>query len=209
MKLTLRLASCVLALASAACGSLPREGASGPVRLIAAAHSPEEVFGHTIEVHTDDTAYVGELLGCDELAVFLRLHILADDAYRRLPWTRIVRSHVAVGAWGGGALAWSIVGTVATASHGIIAIGTAPAWALVGTLVTSFAFASGENERECTAIRRYARFPQGVPPAWYAHVTGNDRAVSGVGVPAASPVPIAPTELPAIDITAASASPAP
>jgi hypothetical protein len=189
-----RASALALGLALAGCaGALEPQGENHPIRDDEAADSPDYVFGRNIEVHTRRYAYLGELLACDGSNVYLRIHTRAPNAYRRIAWGSVESLHVFVGAWGPGALAWSILGTVATAGTGIMAIGFAPAWALAGTIVTALEWSRGENARDCGSIARYARFPQGLPPAWRAESSA---------APTEATMPSAPEALPAIEIGA-------
>jgi hypothetical protein len=61
---------------------------------------------------------------------------------------------------------WSTVGTLSTASHGLLLILTAPIWILSGTVATSAAsYAPRIVSIDPVMLRPFARFPQGIPPA--------------------------------------------
>ena len=76
----------------------------------------------------------------------------------------------------GGLAAWTGLGAISTASHGVALLGTLPMWLIVGSATT--ASASGEPDEHCSAaeikerggvcwqdLAKFARFPQGIPPA--------------------------------------------
>jgi hypothetical protein len=61
---------------------------------------------------------------------------------------------------------WAALGTVSTVSHGVGLILTAPIWTLAGTGITSAASRAPRVEStDPDVLRRFARFPQGIPPS--------------------------------------------
>lgn len=61
--------------------------------------------------------------------------------------------------------AWTTLGTLSTASHGFGSIFSAPIWVLWGGLATrTQSFGPIFEDPDTDVLRRYARFPQGVPP---------------------------------------------
>ena len=65
--------------------------------------------------------------------------------------------------------AWGLAGTASTASHGAFLILTAPVW-LITTISSDIAHRHEPifdyPDRPLDEIRRYARFPQGLPPGF-------------------------------------------
>jgi hypothetical protein len=213
----LPLFSCAAMFLTACGATLTRVGESAPIHPAVASRSPEYVFGHRVVVHAGQFAYTGELLGCDEHAVFILLYVLRDDAYRRVPWEIAARVRVSLGGWGGGAIAWGALGSLAALSNGIFWLGTGPLFSIVGTIVGITAMDPGldafppspdegpfgphDSRDACSRIGAYARFPQGLPEAWLRR--------SLPSPPPLSPLPVDRTqELPAVTITS-SASPSP
>ncbi len=67
--------------------------------------------------------------------------------------------------WGRAAM-WSVIGTMGTASHGLLFLLSFPTWVLVGTAVTSGASREARIQyprKLLDDFRPYARFPQGMP----------------------------------------------
>jgi hypothetical protein len=70
----------------------------------------------------------------------------------------------------GGMVAWTLLGTLSTASHGAVAVISAPVWILVGSITTGYASRSGtrpvspQQNASWKEIAAYSRFPEGLPP---------------------------------------------
>lgn len=148
----------------------------------------DEPFGYTVEVTVGGQLWRGELVGCDEGGVYLLLHeagkaaaqYLGWDAFQEgkaaqyLGWDAFQEGEIDVpGSSVFGILAWGLLGTASTASHGWWAMVSAPLWALT-TIVTTVAYAVTDDEsfpesapgrNPCCDLARWARFPQGVPLA--------------------------------------------
>lgn len=61
--------------------------------------------------------------------------------------------------------AWSVLGAVSTASHGVGLLLSLPMWIIVGTTATASASkAPRVQSADAALLRPYARFPQGLPP---------------------------------------------
>ena len=59
---------------------------------------------------------------------------------------------------------WATLGTLATVSHGVVLILTAPTWIIAGSFATaSVSKAPRVESKQPTELRKYARFPQGLP----------------------------------------------
>jgi hypothetical protein len=109
----------------------------------------------------------GELLGVDGEHVFVLdgrgVRIIHLTDLRQVYVDVMNSSNGVVGAVATG------VGTVSTISHGILLVLSAPAWAVLGTAAAVAASAAQRAEFSRASInllRDYARFPQGVPPAF-------------------------------------------
>jgi hypothetical protein len=108
----------------------------------------------------------GELIAVSADSVF----VLVGDSLvaRSLKAVRRVRV-VGYDPKAGDLMNWTLAGTLSTASHGIVAILSAPAWLLVGSAVTSSAAHASEinvpgYHRTWDDLKPFARFPQGIPP---------------------------------------------
>jgi hypothetical protein len=139
---------------------------------VALADVPVRGASVTVE-RNDDTSLKGELLAASEKEVF----VLADgnvtrvgaDAVKRVAIKRY-DNHVpnAVIA------TWSALGALGALTQGYLAIGGEPVWAGVaaGAIVPVAAdegrFAYTERQSDFTFLHEYARFPQGLPPAYAA-----------------------------------------
>ena len=70
----------------------------------------------------------------------------------------------------GGLVAWVMLGTLSTASHGVGLVFTAPAWLIIGSISAGAAASSidaGDLQypaRTWAELTAFARFPQGFPP---------------------------------------------
>ena len=109
--------------------------------------------------------FEGELIAVSADSVF----VLVGDSLvaRSLNGVRRVRI-VGYDPKAGDLMNWTLAGTLSTASHGIVAILSAPAWLLVGSAVTSSAAHASEinvpgYHRTWDDLKPYARFPQGLP----------------------------------------------
>lgn len=61
---------------------------------------------------------------------------------------------------------WAVLGLLSTASHGYFAAASAPIWLLTGIFNAAAESTSGVTKSDAIAweeIRKYARFPQGIP----------------------------------------------
>jgi hypothetical protein len=60
---------------------------------------------------------------------------------------------------------WTLMGTLSTASHGIVLLLSAPIWIIAGTASTASASKDPRiGSTDPSLIRQFARFPQGMPP---------------------------------------------
>jgi hypothetical protein len=69
-----------------------------------------------------------------------------------------------------GAIGWTFLGVISTASNGWLAIFTAPAWLIAGT-ATAITAANASDMRVdrdggFDELYQFARFPQGLPAGW-------------------------------------------
>lgn len=67
---------------------------------------------------------------------------------------------------------WTLVGTLSTASHGIVLLLSAPVWIICGTITTSvesYAPRAAYPQKSWEELRKFARFPQGLPPDLQHH----------------------------------------
>jgi hypothetical protein len=116
-------------------------------------------------MRTAGARIAGELIaiGSDSVLVLPR-----SGGLVAVPNTRIAKGEL----WGytppsGVIAAWSVLGTLSTASNGGYLILTAPAWIVGGSLASSSASRASRlrwgESGEWVAARRFARFPAGLP----------------------------------------------
>jgi len=157
----------VATMALDGCGAgLVRVGGARPLRWAAAAGSPDEVFGRTVDVHALGFAFVGELVGCDEQYVYIRPYVESPAGFGRIAWHDAELVRVGLAGWGPAAIAWTVLGTLSTLSHGWFLILSVPIWSVVGGATTAIVWSPGVRASGCAEIRAYARFPQGLPRSW-------------------------------------------
>lgn len=128
---------------------------------------PFSAYGSFIEVQPLSGAKIeGELIAIDEVTMFVLTGKDSPKQLQNLPVNDIgtfkltyaqPKDH-----------AWTIpVYTLATASHGLLALFTAPANIVVTSIVTARganAFTYNEKVMKYEELRMFARFPQGIPP---------------------------------------------
>jgi hypothetical protein len=106
----------------------------------------------------------GELLALNADSVW----VLTAVETRAVPRARVRKGSLTAYDPEAGHLAtWTLLGTLGTASHGVISAITAPLWVLTGSLATASQARSARLERpprDWADLARYARFPQGPPP---------------------------------------------
>lgn len=121
---------------------------------------------------TDTFTIAGELLGVDRDTVFV---LPADGQVRRVPRDYVATARL---AWFDADIeevrAWGLLGAASTFSHGFGLVITMPIWIIAGT--ASAASESRAPLLEARAagwdvLRRYSRFPGGVPDALPAQLT--------------------------------------
>ncbi len=152
---------------SAGCGSrFNTRGSSEAVRSAAVARSPDEVFGHTVRVTIPPMRLFGELIGCDDDWLYVRVHEESRSAWQRIHWSENPAVDVELPSYGPGLLAWTIIGTVSTLSHGFYSLISAPVWAIVGSISTTTGWNPRLGLESCRSARPYARFPQGMPASF-------------------------------------------
>jgi hypothetical protein len=105
----------------------------------------------------------GELIAVGADSLFA----LAADGFEGLPRAAITQATLAGYDIEAGTLAgWTLLGTISTASHGIVLLLTAPLWVLAGTFATNSATHAPLIRYPSSAwndLTPYARFPQGFP----------------------------------------------
>lgn len=161
----------VLTLAGVVCALLSGCAANTAPRgwLPEAESAQTEAFGAWTEIKYMDSASVkprdvdGELIAVDNDSLYL-LDLAGVRAY---PLSGIPRGKVTLYESGASALGyWTLLGTLSTASHGFVLIISAPLWMLTGIVATANASYVSQfdfPDNSWTTLRRYARFPQGLP----------------------------------------------
>jgi hypothetical protein len=163
-----RLAGALFAIALAVgCARNP----APPGWLPTAEHAGRDAFGAWIVVEQGERPLVKRTAG--ELIVVGpdTIHVLTDSALVAIPAAVISKATVAYYQGGTEAhTAWTLVGTLGSASHGWFAVISAPVWIVTGTLSGSSAsrepletVRAGAPRATWAQYRRYARFPQGFP----------------------------------------------
>lgn len=137
------------------------------------APSPEEAtktpYGSWIRIETSDGIRTGELLAVSEDRIFVRtasgpMAIPMGAAQKVVLW-RFDGEEASL-------LMSSFVGTVSTVSHGFFLVLSAPVWIIGGAIATTVEADAGEIEDpNIRELRKWARFPQGLP-ARYARDHG-------------------------------------
>lgn len=117
----------------------------------------------------------GELIAIDEAA----FHVLTTAGLQAVP--RTIGHRITLVSYGtpGGTLAlWAVAGGFSTLSHGRFLLLTAPMWAIAGIAATLTEKRAGMLHDDDLA-RRFARFPQGLPPGFDPKSLGALPAVAG------------------------------
>jgi hypothetical protein len=108
----------------------------------------------------------GELIAVAFDSVFV---LTTDGEFHALARADVTRARVAYYSSQHGQLAaWTIIGSVATLSHGFFLVFSFPVWAIGGSVTTGGQSRApladvGENKHSWDAVTKYARFPQGLP----------------------------------------------
>ena len=104
----------------------------------------------------------GELIAIDETA----FHVLSRTGLQSVPRASGHRiTLVGYGNRAGALVGWSVAGGISTLSHGGFLLFTAPMWAITG-IVASHTEKRAGIWHDDELARRYARFPQGLPPGF-------------------------------------------
>jgi hypothetical protein len=116
----------------------------------------------------DEDDVTGELLAVDDGGLW----VLGEKGTTRVSKGQIEKVTVKVHSNLGWAfLAWTLVGTASTISHGFVLVLSAPSWAIAGGTVTGIEFGRGKataSSRDAHELYQYARFPAGLPAGWNA-----------------------------------------
>jgi len=111
----------------------------------------------------------GELIAVQSDSVF----VLGDSGCVALRLAEVKRGRFeAYHPHTGGLTAWTLLGTLATASHGVGALISAPVWVIVGSVATGSASQAGlrhvptEPNASWKDLTEYSRFPEGLPPGF-------------------------------------------
>jgi hypothetical protein len=134
--------------------------------LPAAEEAPHQAFGSWIRLEDRSrpptTVTEGELIAVDRDTI----HVHSFGRLVSLPRASVccvtlTAFHLDYGS----IAAWAALGTLSTASHGFGLILTAPIWMLAGTAAASNASVAPRiQSTDPDVLRRFARFPQGIPP---------------------------------------------
>lgn len=141
-------------------------GSRDAVRDPSAAGSPDEVFGETVRVTLARERYLGELIDCDGEGVYLRVHTNFERAWMRLAWSEVQLLEVERSSLGPAMLGWTIGGALSTITHGFWLLISGTVWAVTGGISTAVSWNPRHTVHNCDDARRFARFPQGMPPGF-------------------------------------------
>lgn len=114
----------------------------------------------------------GELLAVDRSDLWV---LESTNEVRAVPRREILEVTVEVYSQStGGLLAWSIIGTASTISHGVFLLFSAPVWLVTGLSATANAEATDDltvqSARELDQLTQFSRFPQGLPSSFRAEL---------------------------------------
>jgi len=140
-----------------------------------------EAYGGWIRVETAHGAFAeGELIAVTPETLF----VLSLDSLASVPISAVTLATLtAYDAQHGVLRTWTLLGSLATVSHGVLLILTLPVWITTGALSTASASKAPRIQSlDPAALRPFARFPQGIPPGLDRHAIRQKRAP-----PAASP----------------------
>jgi len=155
------LACC--ALAGACAGNPAPKG-----WLPAPQETPVDPYGAWIEVLAlEGTETGGELIAVHDDSVFV---LTQDGVLVATARADVKQARTAFYASEyGGLAAWAVVGSIATVSNGVLAVGTLPLWLIVGSIAVGAdsraPLTSVRHDEQWADARKYARFPQGMPPS--------------------------------------------
>ena len=108
----------------------------------------------------------GELIAVALDSIFV---LTLDAEFHAIARADVTRARVAYYSSQHGQLAaWTIIGSLATLSHGFFLVFSFPVWAIGGSVTTGGQSRApladvGENKHSWDAVTKYARFPQGLP----------------------------------------------
>jgi hypothetical protein len=150
------------AIVAACAGSSAPYGWSPPAR-----EAQREAFGAWIEITFAKSAervnIEGEFIAVDGDKIV----VLTEETIISAPIVQIEQAKLMTYGSRNSLLAvWTLVGTLSTLSHGIGLIFSAPAWIIVGTVATSsesYAPRATYPHKSWEELRKFARFPQGLP----------------------------------------------
>jgi hypothetical protein len=206
-------ATALAALAASGCSPKLRTfGAESPVlRPPEAQSSPEEAFGRQARVYTKTEVFYGELVACDDAYLYLFVNDQLHP-WTMVPWPAITHAEARGPSGGGGPalIAWTVVGSLSTISHGWWAVLTAGAWIGVGVPSVFWAQSQESVNGRCNDLQPYTRYPQGLPPAIRARYWGGGPVSMPPGMPPVLPPPLpAPSAPPPAPPAPSSPPPAP
>lgn len=123
----------------------------------------------------------GELLAVGEENLFI---LTEFGKLQKIPLNDIISARMtAYDIKSGELTAWTVLGVISTASHGLFLILTAPAWILIGgipTAVQSYKPVIKYPPRSWDEFRVFARFPQGMPEDFERKLMHTGRGSSGL-----------------------------
>lgn len=126
-----------------------------------------DVHGAWIEIRYHDPESQGRARG-EFLAVGDSIYVLTAESLRVVPTAIVHGAELATfAAHGGDFVSWTLVGILSCASHGFFAALSVPVWLIAGSICTAGQNSTGFAafpRRSWPELRRFARFPQGLPP---------------------------------------------
>ncbi len=134
-----------------------------------ASESQTTAYGGWVSVQVVDgrerSSLDGELVGVAADSIYI---LNAIDRFTAIAKTDISAAKITVyNSKSNDLTAWVILGTLSTASHGLVLILSAPVWVLTGSVAAisqSHVAQLRVPPKAWDEVRQYARFPQGIPP---------------------------------------------
>jgi hypothetical protein len=139
-----------------------------PQGLTPASEALRQASGAQVFVRTDSSIVQAELLSVEIDTLFL----IDGDILVAICKDQVVEAKVFLQEYpftSGDVTAWTLLGTLSTLSNGMGLIFTAPLWLITGAVTGTVTASSANNgdfrypEDSWNGLRKFARFPQGLP----------------------------------------------
>lgn len=139
--------------------------------LPSAREAQQEAHGAWISLEYDTGSFgmvaEGEFIAVGRKSLFMLIQHVNQDTLIAIPLGQVKRGRLTTyGSKHGGLAVWTVLGSLSTGSHGVGAILSFPVWIISGSLATAAqSYAPIEKFPVSTwdELRKFARFPQGLP----------------------------------------------